>query len=572
MAPAVDFHTILSALPMAVLLIDAAERIVYANTAALRLFQMAPDGIAPIRCGDLFACRNRHAHPEGCGHGPECGSCPIIQALRTTVAGGQEAEAAGEAWLRSDQGPPSRWLHYRLGGLDVDGCRFALLTVQDITAQKENEGRFQALVDSGPTMVWTSGRDMLCDFFNRPWMEFTGRRLDQELGYGWLESVHPDDRQRCIQTYTEAFKVRQPFEMTYRMRRHDGVHRWVEDMGRPRFDKGGAFVGYIGHCLDVTKHIRIEDKLARLNADLTLRANVAERFLADAEGHLFADILELILTATRSRHGYFGYIDARGDLVCPSLTGNVWAQCRMSDKSIRFPKETWGGLWGEAMRQRRSLVCNTGLQPPSGHLPLENALVAPLLVGAELVGQIAVANKAGGYTVEDQQRLEALAAFTAPILKIHLDKRKAQTQLNASVEDLRKKNIALNVLLEHRSEQRQKTMDELLQNFDRLVTPYFAKMEKTIHREELATYLEIVQKHIHEILSPFDASINAAYRGLSSTEIQVADLVRAGKTSKEIAHALHMSSRSVYFHRNNIRRKLNIAHTKKNLKSFLQGL
>lgn len=198
--------------------------------------------------------------------------------------------------------------------------------------------------------------------------------------------------------------------------------------------------------------------------------------------------------------------------------------------------------------------------------------MVPLLVGGKPVGLIAVANKSGGYTTDDRHRLDALAAFIAPVLGIHLDKQDARRQLSASVDDLKNKNIALNVLLDHRSEQMQQKVDGLLKHFDRLVMPYLSKMEKTANREEQLTYLDIVQKHIREILSPLQSSINTAYSRLSSAEIQVADLVRAGKTSKEIAQALHISPRSVYFHRNNIRRKMNIANTKKSLKSLLQNL
>lgn len=349
MTSAVDPRTILSALPTTVLLIDVAERVVYANAAASQLFKKAPDAVTAIRCGDLFACRNRHVHPEGCGHGHECRTCSIIQAVRRTFSGGQDSEAAGEICLSRDQGLSPRWLYYKVGALDDEGRRFALLIVQDITTHKENEGRFQALIDSGPTLVWTSGRDMLCDYFNRPWLAFTGRKMEQELGAGWLESVHPGDQERCMHTYTAAFQSRHPFEMVYRMRRHDGVYRWVEDIGLPRFDGSGDFLGYIGHCLDVTNHIQNEAELEQLNADLALRAKVAERFLAVPEDRLFASILDLLMDAFESRDGFFGYIDRCGDLVCPSMTQSVWEKCRLAGKSIVFPKASWGGALGQGI-------------------------------------------------------------------------------------------------------------------------------------------------------------------------------------------------------------------------------
>jgi PAS domain S-box-containing protein len=114
-----------------------------------------------------------------------------------------------------------------------------------------DEAQFRALADHAPVLIWRSDLSMGCDFFNKPWLEFTGRRLEEELGNGWLECVHPDDRDRCLQTYTEAFTARREFSMDYRLRRHDGAWRWLLDKGRP-FEVAGQFAGFIGSCVDYT--------------------------------------------------------------------------------------------------------------------------------------------------------------------------------------------------------------------------------------------------------------------------------------------------------------------------------
>jgi PAS domain S-box-containing protein len=101
-------------------------------------------------------------------------------------------------------------------------------------------------------MVWSAGHDGQCTYFNRPWLEYRGRTMDQELGEGWLEGVHPDDRQRCADTYRRAFGARQPFEMEYRLLRADGQYRWVRDAGRAQFDGSGEFTGYTGTCIEIT--------------------------------------------------------------------------------------------------------------------------------------------------------------------------------------------------------------------------------------------------------------------------------------------------------------------------------
>jgi PAS domain S-box-containing protein len=97
-----------------------------------------------------------------------------------------------------------------------------------------------------------SGTDKLGVFFNQGWLKFTGRTLEQELGDGWIEGVHPDDRQHCLDICHATFDTRQPFEVEYRLRRHDGEYRWVLDRGTPRFDQNNEFLGYIGSAIDIT--------------------------------------------------------------------------------------------------------------------------------------------------------------------------------------------------------------------------------------------------------------------------------------------------------------------------------
>jgi PAS domain S-box-containing protein len=120
---------------------------------------------------------------------------------------------------------------------------------------------FQSLADNAPVMIWTSGTDKLCNWFNRAWLDFTGRSLEQELGDGWTEGVYSEDVSRCLLTYATAFDNRQEFSMEYRLRRYDGVYRWVLDIGAPYFSSDGTFLGYFGSCIDVTDAKRHDDIL-----------------------------------------------------------------------------------------------------------------------------------------------------------------------------------------------------------------------------------------------------------------------------------------------------------------------
>ncbi|MDZ8263843.1 PAS domain S-box protein [Nostoc sp. ChiQUE01b] len=128
-------------------------------------------------------------------------------------------------------------------------------------ALRESEARFRQMADTTPILVWMSGTDTLCNYFNQFWLDFTGRTLEQEMGNGWAEGVHPDDFQRCLDTYINAFDAQQKFTMEYRLRRFDGEHRWLLDTGVPRLTPTGEFLGYIGSCVDIHDRKLAEEAL-----------------------------------------------------------------------------------------------------------------------------------------------------------------------------------------------------------------------------------------------------------------------------------------------------------------------
>ncbi len=125
---------------------------------------------------------------------------------------------------------------------------------------RESEERFRNMADTAPVLIWMSDQEKLRTFFNKGWLTFTGRTMEQEQGYGWAEGVHPDDLDRCFAIYSSSFDVRQGFQMEYRLRRADGEYRWVLDDGVPRFAPGGLFVGYIGSAIDITNLKRAQDE------------------------------------------------------------------------------------------------------------------------------------------------------------------------------------------------------------------------------------------------------------------------------------------------------------------------
>ena len=161
----------------------------------------------------------------------------------------------------------------------------------DITACKgtehvlcESEERFRLVANTAPVLIWMSGTDKLCTFFNQGWLSFTGRSMEQELGEGWLSGVHPEDVQRCLGIYSASFDARAEFEMEYRLQRFDGEYRWIVDHGVPWFESDGAFCGYIGSCVDITERKSSEETLRTLGGRL-IHAQEEERARIARELH-----------------------------------------------------------------------------------------------------------------------------------------------------------------------------------------------------------------------------------------------------------------------------------------------
>ncbi len=185
----------------------------------------------------------------------------------------------------------------------VLGAFLARWREQTEAALRESSERFTTLTDSAPVLIWMSGLDRRRNYFNRPWLQFTGRRLEDQLGEGWLESIHPDDRERCMQTYIEAFDARRPVQSQYRIRRHDGVYRYVLSSKAPRYGQDGAFLGFVGSCVDVTEQLDAIHlaETARAEAEAANRAKDA--FLATVSHELRTPLSPILSWVRMLRDG-----------------------------------------------------------------------------------------------------------------------------------------------------------------------------------------------------------------------------------------------------------------------------
>jgi PAS domain S-box-containing protein len=223
---------------------------------------------------------------------------------------------------------------------------------------RESDERFCAMADAAPVMIWMSGGDMLCNFFNEPWLAFTGRTMEQELGNGWTEGVHSEDLQRCLEVYNSSFEARRPFSMEYRLRRADGEYRWILDRGIPRYAPDSGFVGYIGSAVDVTESKLTEEALRIARAELAHAARLTTMGqLAAAIAHEVKQPLAAIVTYGSAAMRLLARGPAALGEVHEALTGII-----SEGKRAAAVMESIRGLVKRSEPQMRQLDINDTIQ------------------------------------------------------------------------------------------------------------------------------------------------------------------------------------------------------------------
>ena len=250
-------------------------------------------------------------------------------------------------------------------------------TVWDVTDRykaaadlHEKEQNYRTLADSAPALIWTSGTDKLCGYFNQPWLNFTGRTLEQELGNGWVEGVHPGDLASCVETYTESFDRREPFSMDYRLRRHDGEYRWMRDDGCPRHDSDGNFTGYIGYLMDITERKQAEIAVQHAQRALaTLSAVNRTLVRATDEGELLQAVCDAIVEQRGYRLTWVGYVQHD-----ESKSIKIMARAGHDEGYLDAMQLTWAetergmGPSGRAVRSGTTQLCQDIANDPQ-YLP-----------------------------------------------------------------------------------------------------------------------------------------------------------------------------------------------------------
>jgi PAS domain S-box-containing protein len=308
---------------------------------------------------------------------------------------------------------------------------------------QESEQHFRNLADSGSALIWTADVEKKCDYFNRAWLAFTGRSLSQEKGEGWIQGVHPEDRDRCLEIFQRAFDRHERFSMIYRLRRHDGQYRWIQDDGSPRYDFNGQFIGYIGHCLDITDFKRAQERIEHLNNVLRAIRDVNQLIVRQREPEA------LIREACRLLVDNRGYASVLIVLADDTGYPASWGEAGMGEVFLPLQETLSSGELPQCCRQAAEagrVVMIRDQEKTCGDCPIsdqcaERDVMCVQLVHAEKVfGYLAVALSHGlGQDTEEQALFREMAddlAYALAVLEMEKQQEISEQQRQSLEQQL----------------------------------------------------------------------------------------------------------------------------------------
>lgn len=308
------------------------------------------------------------------------------------------------------------------------------------------EEQFKIIADTAPVLIWMSGVDKLCYFFNTGWLNFTGRTMEQESGNGWAEGVHPDDLNACIETYVNAFDARQDFRMEYRLKRHDGQYRWLVDKGVPRYLSDGTFAGYIGSCMDIDEVLeteRVKNEVLNAKAIQTLNEELvkANAELSVTQEQLERTAITLNQAIESANIGTWGVDSATDELILSQKTRDIHGI--PAGKKITLQeslqmilpeyRDQIARLIEDAVRDESQFTGDYMIQP------MDNSAIKWLRATGKVIYEHGKANNISGTLIditeqkEDDQRKNDFIGMVSHELKTPL------TSLTALIQVLQKK-------------------------------------------------------------------------------------------------------------------------------------
>lgn len=287
-----NFAHLFEASPIGIVVLNEESNIADINCSALEMLSVGKEIALGQRFGNGFNCIRRFDTSEGCGCGTQCGFCELNNAIEKAQKG-DEASTNIECTkvFLQDEAEVEFWFKASIVPIYFKGKRDIVIYLEDITASKKNEMNFKQsrdlclhLLDNFPSLMWKIDEEGKCSYVNKSWLQFSGLKFEEALEFGWLNTLHPEDREKCIKIYRDSFLNMKSYKMEYRMRRYDGEYRYCISRGKPYHDPEGKFVGYTGVVHDITD-MRIAREAAKKYSVLSENSRDIILFIDD-EGNI----------------------------------------------------------------------------------------------------------------------------------------------------------------------------------------------------------------------------------------------------------------------------------------------
>ncbi len=306
---------------------------------------------------------------------------------------------------------------------------------KDVTQEKltqkeliESKERYQKLYQNFPSAYQSLNESGHILDVNAEWLKIVGYQREEVIGR-WFGNFLPDGQQKIFRSNFEEIKKQGSV--------NGAEYEILCKSGNPVFVTFDAITDYNNnrflqvYCSfrEITREKELLNKLKEKEEKLKIRNQLAELFIKSNYEDIFHEVLEILLTKFESQFGFFGYINQNGDLVSPTMTRGVWEQCQMKEKNIVFPRDKWGGLWGKSLLEQSNYIKNEGLKVPHGHVSISNAMVAVITFDGKLIGQIALANTAGGFAEQDLKELSEICNYISPFLYSSIQERNYKKEL-----------------------------------------------------------------------------------------------------------------------------------------------
>lgn len=284
-----NLQTIFDTAPVGMLIVDGNRVVQKANKSLANILSKKIEDITGKRLGEAICCTNIIDKDQECGSGPECGNCEIRKNINAVLDSNQILQRyEHRCSLMVNDKETDFWFGINAAPVVINEEECVIVVMEDITAKKKMEEAiawsrdfYLTFFEEFPASIWRSGKDGVQDYFNKTWLEFTGRKMEDELNGGWLDNVHPEDVEYLTKVYSEAIVKHQPFSIEFRLKRADGEYRWICNEGRPFSNLEDDFAGFIGVCYDITDDKQITQNLIKSKEAAEAASRAKSEFLAN---------------------------------------------------------------------------------------------------------------------------------------------------------------------------------------------------------------------------------------------------------------------------------------------------